>query len=94
MGPCCCETHHDGNSEVPDSLGVLHNAHPLQGHEAAVGVAVHHLSAHFLEGSEESRPTALAMRQRGEPFHAKKSTSTGCTQSSDAPFDMSFQISP
>lgn len=32
---------------LADALIVVHNAHPLQRHEAAVGVAVHHFRAHL-----------------------------------------------
>ncbi|EPY32400.1 ubiquitin-like modifier-activating enzyme 5 [Strigomonas culicis] len=38
----------DGDGLVADRLVVLHNAHPLQGHEAAVRVVVAHLRAELL----------------------------------------------
>lgn len=40
--------YHNGDRVVPDALVVVDDPHPLQRHEPAVGVAIHHLRAHVL----------------------------------------------
>jgi hypothetical protein len=66
-------TYNNGDRVVPDALVVVDDAHPLQRHEPAVWVAVHHLRAHVLHRRRIPRVRSeIHKLQRENRRHVKK----------------------
>jgi hypothetical protein len=69
--------YHNGDGAIPDTLIVVEDAHPLQPHEPAVGVAVHHFKARVLHYPPNSprhtvRVTSSTQPSTWKPVSGKK----------------------
>lgn len=61
------DAYNNGDGVIPDALIILHNAHPLQRHKSAVGVAVHHLRAHVLQSPISRTQSKIHNLSEDEP---------------------------